>query len=93
MENRDHGKMNKNISSTNTTSNIGKKSDSRVDFGEKIGRSENLNNEPGGRLGSQGSSGMKGSSGNSRAGSSSDVSSKSGSSKGSRDSGRGGDRE
>ncbi len=60
MENRDRDKMNKNISSTKTPSNIDKnKGDSRVDFGEKIGRSENLNNEPGGRLGSQGSSGMK----------------------------------
>lgn len=79
MENRDRDKMNKNISSTNTPSNSGKnKSDSRVDFGEKVGRSEELNNEPGGRLGSQGSSGMKGSPGRSSTGGSSDVSSKSG---------------
>ena len=78
MENRDHDKMNKNISSTKTPSNIDKsKGDSRVDFGEKTGRSGNLNNEPGGRVGSQGSSGMK-SSGNSKLGGSSDVSSKSG---------------
>jgi len=60
MENRDRDKMNKNISSTKTPSNIDKnKGDSRVDFGEKVGRSEGLNNEPGGRLGSQGSSGIK----------------------------------
>jgi len=65
MENRDRDKMSRNTESTsagdvnrNTSSQIGKnKSDSSADFGQKIGRSENLN-EPSSRSGnSSGSSG------------------------------------
>jgi hypothetical protein len=65
MENRERDKMSKNTESTsagdvnrNTSSQIGKnKSDSSADFGQKIGRSENLN-EPSSRTGgSVGSSG------------------------------------
>jgi len=65
MENRDRDKMSRNTESTsagdvnrNTSSQIGKnKSDSSADFGQKIGRSENLN-EPSSRTG--GSSGSSG---------------------------------
>lgn len=54
MENRDRDKMSKNTTSTpagdvnrNTSSQQGqKKSDSSADFGQKIGQSENLGNEP-----------------------------------------------
>src|SRR3954447_16173934 len=65
MENRERDKMSKNTESTsagdvnrNTSSQIGtNKSDSSADFGQNIGRSENLN-EPsrrtGGRAGSSG---------------------------------------
>src|SRR4051795_13665960 len=65
MENRERDKMSKNTESTsagdvnrNTSSQIGKnKSDSSTDFGQNIGRSENLN-EPSSRTGSSaGSSG------------------------------------
>src|SRR5438270_11686672 len=65
MENRDRDKMSRNTESTsagdvnrNTSSQIGKnKSASSADFGQKIGRSENLN-EPSSRSGnSSGSSG------------------------------------
>jgi hypothetical protein len=65
MENRERDKMSKNTESTsagdvnrNTSSQIGKnKSDSSADFGQNIGRSENLN-EPSSRTGgSVGSSG------------------------------------
>src|SRR2546421_4416057 len=65
MENRDRDKMSRNTKSTsagdvnrNTSSQIGKnKSDSSADFGQNIGRSENLN-EPSSRTGgSVGSSG------------------------------------
>src|SRR5207248_8734847 len=65
MENRDRDKMSRNTESTsagdvnrNTSSQIGKnKSDSSANFGQKIGRSENLN-EPSSRTGSSsGSSG------------------------------------
>src|SRR3954466_15395407 len=65
MENRERDKMSKNTESTsagdvnrNTSSQIGKnKSDSSADFGQNIGRSENLD-EPSSRTGgSVGSSG------------------------------------
>jgi hypothetical protein len=64
MENRERDKMSKNTESTsagdvnrNTSSQIGKnKSDSSADFGQNIGRSENLN-EPNSRTGNVGSSG------------------------------------
>ncbi|HEV7425337.1 MAG TPA: hypothetical protein VGQ46_03145 [Thermoanaerobaculia bacterium] len=65
MENRERDKMSRNTESTsagdvnrNTSSQIGKnKSDSSADFGQNIGRSENLN-EPSSRTGSSvGSSG------------------------------------
>jgi hypothetical protein len=93
MENRERDKMSKNTGSTsagdvnrNTSSQIGKnKSDSSADFGQNIGRSENLN-EPSSRTGSSsgssgyGSSGSSRSSGSSSSGSSS-VGSESGNSK------------
>src|SRR5947209_12820948 len=58
MENRERDKMSKNTESTsagdvnrNTSSQIGKnKSDSSADFGQKIGRSENMS-EPSSRTG------------------------------------------
>jgi hypothetical protein len=64
MENRERDKMSRNTESTsagdvnrNTSSQIGKnKSDSSADFGQNIGRSENLN-EPSSRTGNSGSSG------------------------------------
>jgi hypothetical protein len=66
MENRERDKMSKNTESTsagdvnrNTSSQIGKnKSDSSADFGQNIGRSENLN-EPNSRTGNVGSSGFE----------------------------------
>jgi hypothetical protein len=69
MENRDRDKMSKNTEPTsagdvnrNTSSQIGKnKSDSSADFGQKIGKSENLN-EPNSRTGNSGSSGYDSSS-------------------------------
>jgi hypothetical protein len=69
MENRERDKMSKNTESTsagdvnrNTSSQIGKnKSDSSADFGQNIGRSENLN-EPNSRTGNVGSSGFESSS-------------------------------
>ena len=78
MENRDRDKVSKNTGSTsagdinrNTSSQIGKdKSDSSADFGQKVGRSENLN-EPSSRTGNSSGSSGYGSSGSSRSGSSS----------------------
>ena len=79
MENRERDKMSKNTGSTsagdvnrNTSSQIGKdKSDSSADFGQNIGRSENLN-EPSSRTGSSsGSSGYDSSSSSRSSGSSS----------------------
>ncbi len=68
MENRDRDKRNKNISST---SNLNKeKSDSKADFGEKIGQSEKLKNSPSGRISGQGSSSVRGDSGRGSSGSS-----------------------
>lgn len=78
MENRDRDKLSRNTSSTSagdlnrkTSSKVGQeKSDSSVEFGQKIGSSEGLGNESsrtseGGRWsgssGSSGSSGMSGS--------------------------------
>jgi hypothetical protein len=66
MDNRERDKMSKNTESTsagdvnrNTSSQIGKnKSDSSADFGQNIGRSENLN-EPNSRTGNVGSSGFE----------------------------------
>jgi hypothetical protein len=66
MENRERDKMSKKTESTsagdvnrNTSSQIGKdKSDSSADFGQNIGRSENLN-EPNSRTGNAGSSGFE----------------------------------
>ena len=64
MDNRERDKMSRNTESTlagdvnrNTSSLIGKnKSDSSADFGQNIGRSENLN-EPNSRTSNSGSSG------------------------------------
>ncbi|MEA2238553.1 MAG: hypothetical protein QOC81_3277 [Thermoanaerobaculia bacterium] len=64
MENRERDQMSKNTQSTpagdvnrNTSSQSGKeKSDSSADFGQNIGRSENLN-EPNSRGSNSGSSG------------------------------------
>src|SRR2546421_8847726 len=78
MENRDRDKMSRNTKSTsagdvnrNTSSQIGKnKSDSSADFGQKIGRSENLN-EPSSRTGSSSGSSGYGSSPSRSSGSSS----------------------
>ena len=64
MENRDRDQMSRNNQSTsagnvnrNTSSQIGKeKSDSTAEFGQKVGRSENLN-EPNSRGSRSGSSG------------------------------------
>jgi len=69
MENRERDKMSRNTESTsagdvnrNTSSQIGKnKSDSSADFGQNIGRSENLN-EPNSRTSNSGSSGYDSSS-------------------------------
>jgi len=78
MENRERDKMSKNTGSTsagdvnrNTSSQIGKnKSDSSVEFGQNVGRSENLN-EPSSRTGnSSGSSGYDSSSSRRSSGSS-----------------------
>jgi hypothetical protein len=88
MENRDRDKMSRNSSSTSagdinrsTSSNLGKdKSDSNVDFGQKIGRSESWDSEPGRRSGNDtepmsgvgtGSSGTSPTSGSERGSSSS----------------------
>ena len=67
MENRDRDKISKSTGSTpsgdvnrSTSSSIGQKSDSSVDFGKKVGRGENIESEQGSRQsGSIGSSGMK----------------------------------
>jgi hypothetical protein len=69
MDNRERDKMSRNTESTsagdvnrNTSSQIGKnKSDSSADFGQNIGRSENLN-EPNSRTSNSGSSGYDSSS-------------------------------
>ncbi len=70
MENRDRDKMSRNTGSTSssdlnrdTSSKIGQqKSGSSADFGQKLGRSENMENEPSRK---SGSGGMKGDSGRS----------------------------
>ena len=80
MDNRDRDKVSKNTQPTsggdvnrNTSSQIGKnKSDSSVDFGQNIGRSENLN-EPDSRRSNSGSSGY-GSSSSSRSSGSNSMS-------------------
>src|SRR5436190_21081195 len=93
MENRERDQMSKNTQSTpvgdvnrNTSSQMGKeKSDSSADFGQNIGRSENLN-EPNSRGSKSGSEGWDSSSKSSSSGgydSSSGSSGSSGSSKGS----------
>src|SRR5689334_13473570 len=71
MENRDRDKMSKNTGSTpagdvnrNTSSSSGQKSDSSVDFGQKVGRGENIESDTR-RSGSIGSSGMQSDSGRS----------------------------
>jgi hypothetical protein len=89
MENRDRDKISKGTESTpagdvnrSTSSNIGsQKSGSSADFGKKVGRDENIENESeqgSRRSGSIGSSGMQSdsgrSSGSSKLGSESDVS-------------------
>jgi hypothetical protein len=84
MENRDRDKMSQS------------KSDSSVDFGKKIGQSENKLNEPSSRTsGSVGSSGMESGSSNlagSKSGSSSDLGSSSISSDKDKSSGTWGDK-
>ena len=73
MENRDRDKLSRNKTGTeagdvnrNVSENIGKsKSDSSAEFGQKIGRSENLN-EPSRRTGVSDESGMRGDTGRSR---------------------------
>lgn len=63
MENRDRDKISKNTGST-SSSNIGqKKSDSSVEFGQKVGRSENIEREPSRKSGLGDSSGMHSDSG------------------------------
>jgi len=69
MENRDRDKMSQRDSSTQAgdiNRGVSKdKSDSSVDFGQKIGQSEGSMNEPSSRTsGSVGSSGMQGGSSN-----------------------------
>jgi len=67
MENRDRDKVSHNTGSTEagdvnrkTSQNIGqKKNDSSTDFGQKIGRSEDLENEPNRKRDSGGSGGMQ----------------------------------
>lgn len=85
MENRERDKMsNEKSSSTSagdinrsTSSNIGKdKSDSSVDFGEKIGRSEEWDSEPSKRSGSMSGDSGRSSSSSSNLGDQSDVSSR-----------------
>ncbi len=81
MENRDRDKISKGTGSTpagdvnrDTSSNIGQqKSGSSADFGQKVGRGENIESEQGSRQsGSIGSSGMQSDRG--RSSGSSDVS-------------------
>jgi hypothetical protein len=94
MDNRERDKMSKNTESTsagdvnrNTSSQIGKnKSDSSADFGQNIGRSENLN-EPNSRTGNSGSSGYESSSNPSRSSSDQSMGSESWDSKKSNSSG------
>jgi hypothetical protein len=60
MENRDRDKLSDKSKDKVSSSNLDKsKSDSSADFGKNIGRSEDLNQEPSSRVGSQGSSGIK----------------------------------
>ena len=67
MENRDRDKISKSTGSTpagdvnrNTSPNQGQKSGSSADFGQKVGRGENVESEQGSRQsGSIGSSGMQ----------------------------------
>ena len=64
MDNRERDKM-KNTSDSdvnrNSSSRIGKdKSDSSADFGQNIGKSENLNDEPNSRSGSSSGYGSSG---------------------------------
>ena len=71
MENRDRDKISKSTGSTSagdvnrkTSSNIGqKKSDSSAEFGQKVGRSENIEREPSRKSGLGDSSGMHSDSG------------------------------
>jgi hypothetical protein len=82
MENRDRDKMSKKTESTSagdvnrkTSSDIGhQKSDSSADFGQKIGRSEDIENEPSRKSGGD-SSGMQSDSGRSSGSSGFDSSS------------------
>ena len=68
MENRGRDKLNQNQNKTSMPSkSIDKsKSDSSVEFGKNIEKSEELGNESSRREGSMGSSGMKGDSGRDR---------------------------
>lgn len=77
MENRDRDKMSKSTGSTSagninksTSQNVGssKQRGSDVEFGQKIGRSEDLENEPSRKSGSLGSSSSDRSSGKSQEG-------------------------
>lgn len=52
MENRDRDKLSQGSSSTGSSREGQKSNDSNVDFGKKIGRSEDLGNEPSRRSGS-----------------------------------------
>lgn len=68
MDNRDRDKLNKNSGTTkgsdlnrNMPSDFGKNKGEGADFGQKIQHHTELNDEPAGRVGKQGSSGMKGS--------------------------------
>ena len=83
MENRDRDKVSRNNSSSTpggdvnreTSSRIGNRNDdSSADFGQNIGRSENWENEPSRRSGSE-DSGMQGDSGSLGSKDTSDVSS------------------
>jgi hypothetical protein len=83
MENRDRDKMSRNTGSTeagdvnrSTSQNIGQqKSGSSAEFGQKIGRSEDIENESSRQSGSVGSSGMQSDSGRSSGSSGFDSSS------------------
>ena len=73
MDNRNRDKMSKESTSSTSAGNVNRQtsqdignrnSDSDASFGQNIGRSENLENEPSRRTGSQSSSsGSRGSSG------------------------------
>ena len=71
MDNRNRDKMSKESTSSTSAGNVNRdvskkqgniSSDSESSFGQNIGRSENLGNEPSRRSGSSGSSGSTGSS-------------------------------